>query len=460
MGDIVAFTPERVLDANGNPVSGAEARFYLSGTSTPAIVYSDSAETVPHPTPIVSNAAGVFPAAYRSGVALKVDVVDAGGGALPGYPIDPVRVTGVNSTQAAGISFVATEDIPANEVQTAIELVRASVSTPVTNVGLGIDGLAPELADFNATNTKSGHYRFTATTVGTRPATWSAGNVGTVSIYRHDSVNAVMVAVKTTTNETAQRVLTAGVWGAWSIILNSSLLQTTPNDFATGKVPLAEYAQPNTLGTLINSATNLNTLLTPGKYYFLAASRPTNLPSDYQTDTSGTVIVSMWGVGTAVMQEVQSAKLGGDLTTPMMAVWRRPAAAGMNEKWGRVYTQTSILGPVSQASGIPTGGLIERGNNGNGEYVKFADGTMICSHVITGITATAAAGALFQSASGNTWTFPAAFAALPVVTGAVPGGGAWTSLDSITTTDCAFRAMNYASMAARNVRMLAIGRWF
>ena len=37
-----------------------------------------------------------------------------------------------------------------------------------------------------------------------------------------------------------------------------------------------------------------------------------------------------------------------------------------------------ILGTVSQSGGVPTGAVIERGSNANGEYVKFADGTMIC----------------------------------------------------------------------------------
>ena len=36
-----------------------------------------------------------------------------------------------------------------------------------------------------------------------------------------------------------------------------------------------------------------------------------------------------------------------------------------------------ILGTVSQVGGVPTGAIIESGNNANGEYVKFADGTMM-----------------------------------------------------------------------------------
>jgi len=41
-----------------------------------------------------------------------------------------------------------------------------------------------------------------------------------------------------------------------------------------------------------------------------------------------------------------------------------------------VYRKQNILGTVSQSGGVPTGAIIERGSNANGEYVKFADGTL------------------------------------------------------------------------------------
>ena len=41
------------------------------------------------------------------------------------------------------------------------------------------------------------------------------------------------------------------------------------------------------------------------------------------------------------------------------------------------YQQDNILGTVSQSGGVPTGAIIERGSNANGEYVKYADGTLI-----------------------------------------------------------------------------------
>lgn len=48
----------------------------------------------------------------------------------------------------------------------------------------------------------------------------------------------------------------------------------------------------------------------------------------------------------------------------------------------------SAVGTVSESSGTPTGDVIERGSNANGEYVKFADGTLICTQKTTGLDST------------------------------------------------------------------------
>lgn len=47
--------------------------------------------------------------------------------------------------------------------------------------------------------------------------------------------------------------------------------------------------------------------------------------------------------------------------------------------WNYVYHTRNILGTVSQSAGAPTGAVIERGSNSDGEYVRFADGTQICT---------------------------------------------------------------------------------
>ncbi|WP_111639998.1 pyocin knob domain-containing protein [Marinomonas shanghaiensis] len=50
--------------------------------------------------------------------------------------------------------------------------------------------------------------------------------------------------------------------------------------------------------------------------------------------------------------------------------------------WREVLHTGNLVGTVSQLSSVPTGAIIERGSNANGEYTKFADGTMICSRTV------------------------------------------------------------------------------
>jgi hypothetical protein len=51
---------------------------------------------------------------------------------------------------------------------------------------------------------------------------------------------------------------------------------------------------------------------------------------------------------------------------------------GVLGPWRELYHTGNILGTVSQSGGVPTGAIIERGSNANGEYVRYADGTQIC----------------------------------------------------------------------------------
>lgn len=67
-----------------------------------------------------------------------------------------------------------------------------------------------------------------------------------------------------------------------------------------------------------------------------------------------------------------------------------------------------IIGTVSQSGGVPTGSVIQRGTNANGEFVKFADGTLICTYTFPLVTA-ANMTIPGQLHNFGTWTFPAAF---------------------------------------------------
>lgn len=48
--------------------------------------------------------------------------------------------------------------------------------------------------------------------------------------------------------------------------------------------------------------------------------------------------------------------------------------------WKRVVTNANIVGTVTNDANGPSGAVIERGSNGDGEYVRFADGTQIATN--------------------------------------------------------------------------------
>lgn len=126
-----------------------------------------------------------------------------------------------------------------------------------------------------------------------------------------------------------------------------------------------------------------------------------------------------------------------------------------------------VVGIVSQSGGIPTGQIIERGSNANGNFIKFADGTLVCyrsDSVTTPIDLiTASAGWFF---GGLTVTFPETF----ISTGGVAvmhtssSGGVITTYGvvSISTTNATLRFMTGTSSAAvpHFISYVAIGRWF
>lgn len=130
---------------------------------------------------------------------------------------------------------------------------------------------------------------------------------------------------------------------------------------------------------------------------------------------------------------------------------------------GDGYLKGTILGAVSKdTNGVPTGGVIERGANGNGDYVRFADGTQICTSgdIPTG-GITNPAGALFQS-NHLAWTFPAPFApgVPPILTGESGNTGAWPTFAPHGVLSTGFKATSIVSIGVGlNLRLCAIGRW-
>ena len=126
------------------------------------------------------------------------------------------------------------------------------------------------------------------------------------------------------------------------------------------------------------------------------------------------------------------------------------------------------IGTVSQSGGVPTGAIIERGSNSNGEYTKFADGTLICWF-------TRSAESVANNSSGGTTnlffsgevglTFPATFVGItPTVTpcASLSSGGtsSWPSIRGRSLTGTSLALISNVQNAAAYLGYTAIGRWF
>lgn len=128
----------------------------------------------------------------------------------------------------------------------------------------------------------------------------------------------------------------------------------------------------------------------------------------------------------------------------------------------------AIVGTVSQSGGIATGAIIERGSNGNGEYIKFADGTLVCwdSKGPT-LTTSNAIGQGYQSAPANRYDFPATFVGdansvvvAPQVTYVSGPSQGWCTVSRKALNFANIIALGFQSGVEVRTAYLAIGRWF
>ena len=108
--------------------------------------------------------------------------------------------------------------------------------------------------------------------------------------------------------------------------------------------------------------------------------------------------------------------------------------------------------------------IIESGSNSNGTWIKFSDGTMICSYYNNSFSCNITNAALggYRS-TGMSWNFPAQFLSgtIPVVIGSGDGNLGIVSAYGKTNTYgvFTFSAVTSQETADRVVHLLAIGRW-
>ena len=121
-----------------------------------------------------------------------------------------------------------------------------------------------------------------------------------------------------------------------------------------------------------------------------------------------------------------------------------------------------MVGVVSQSGGVPTGAIVERGSNANGEYVRFADGTQICTKGGLSQNVNQAANNVFISAGEVIASFPTTFINTDIAGFYSPQSSArWGYCRPFSTGGYAALQISYSQSATLVTgTIVAIGRWF
>ena len=132
----------RAVDANGAPIAGAQLQFYLTGTTTPATVYTSAALGVALTNPVVADAGGLFAPIYLDPtVTYRLQLLTATGSLI--RDIDPVAaplvvadgsITGAKLASGAAITNLGFT--PLNKAgDTATNLLIANSALNVASAG-------------------------------------------------------------------------------------------------------------------------------------------------------------------------------------------------------------------------------------------------------------------------------------------------------------------------------------
>ncbi|ETX26453.1 hypothetical protein, partial [Roseivivax isoporae] len=253
----------------------------------------------------------------------------------------------------------------------------------------------------------------------------------------------------------AQRALLSSSALNLDVPITGTAVQSSPTDATPGKLlKAAAFGLGDVVGFLYNSGNDYDDNAGVGGFVGnnSGSSLPANAPSvrgfvGWQAFTAG-------NRGAQFLIGAQGANSDGS-----QAYFR--GLDGDWAEWRRLIDDKNLLGTVSQSGGEPTGAIIERGGNSNGQYVKFADGTQLCwAYSFGGYTPDVAIGALYLS-DNLVWTYPATFDATPSVFGGAINSSRWLSLGSRTASSC--NTSMYAAtqqFTPSPASLMAIGRWF
>jgi hypothetical protein len=235
--------------------------------------------------------------------------------------------------------------------------------------------------------------------------------------------------------------------------INGTAVTQSDTDTTAGR--LLKVGDFGVGGDIATNVVDLDALVVSGKYVVTQGSPNTPTPNEFFYVDVTSHIANVW------VKQVAST-LGTNVTG--VKTFERYLRNGTWQPWVEIYHTGNILGTVSQSGGVPTGAIIERGSNSNGEWVRYADGTQICW--VNSFTPTTYWGA------GADWLSPAIFSSTPTVTVSpkyiVSGGtDAVYCAESLTNNNNSYKlkclvVSNGGEIydSGATVQATAIGRWY
>jgi hypothetical protein len=97
-GLLLAVPVFRAIDQNGEPMSGAQLQFYLTGSTTPNNVYTSASLATPLSNPVIADSGGLFPPIYLDPtVTYRAELLSSTGSVIAN--VDPVSESVVEASQ-------------------------------------------------------------------------------------------------------------------------------------------------------------------------------------------------------------------------------------------------------------------------------------------------------------------------------------------------------------------------